>query len=276
MPGTLNRNSTDPQSGTAGQPVQAPPSVKLLDPGNPNHVPLIAPQPIAGVPVTFRVSAGGGSIAAIGGSSASTIVVTTDANGIATLGRWTLGATPGTNTVQAVVAGAAGSPVTFTATGLTSITIDFDVTPTGAAVTPGTVVNSVYATQGITFTKLGPGTNCGSGPEVYANGDNPGGVGNTVSTCAPPIASDISANSFGVIQAAFAMAASRVCIDVRPPATGFAFLESFDAAGATVGRTTSSPGVNQTLCSSGTGIRSVRFSGDGDNFARFDNLVISF
>lgn len=63
---------------------------------------------IAGVPVTFSVTGGGGSIA--DGSS-----VTTSA-GVASSGKWTLGATPGTNTVQAKVNGYNIS-VAFTATG---------------------------------------------------------------------------------------------------------------------------------------------------------------
>jgi hypothetical protein len=152
MPGTLNGNSTDPQSGTAGQPVQAPPSVKLLDPGNLRRISPIAPQPIAGVPVTFRVS-GGGSIVgpppAPGGPTV--VVVPTNSDGVATLASWTLGPTAGTNTVVAEVPGADGGPVTFTATasgtgvhllGLslnsTTLVIEGPLVPYTATITNGT------------------------------------------------------------------------------------------------------------------------------------------
>jgi len=89
--------------------------VVVMDAGNPTLE--IPPQPIANATVIFQVTAGGGSIATpAGGTGGATDTVTTDANGFATLGRWTLGATPGTNTVVAEVPGADGSPITFTAT----------------------------------------------------------------------------------------------------------------------------------------------------------------
>jgi len=176
--------------------------------------------------------------------------------------------------------------VEFTATGIAQITIDFDVDPSGGAVASGTVVNALYSSLGVTFEKLGPGTNCGAGPQVYANGNSPPefgeGPNNVVSVCAPPIASDFSENTFGRVEARFVQSVAHVCIDVRPPRpisgtppTGFAFLEAFDAAGAVLGRNTSSPGVDQTLCITATGIRGVRFAGAGSEFARFDNLLVS-
>ena len=64
--------------------------------------------PIAGVRVTFTVTAGGGTV--------STSSVVSDAAGIASSGSWQLGEAAGTNTV---VASATGLPsVTLTATGL--------------------------------------------------------------------------------------------------------------------------------------------------------------
>lgn len=50
-------------------------------------------KPVVGVPVTFAVTAGGGSVS--GGAQ------TTDANGIATVGGWTLGPTVGTQSLMA-------------------------------------------------------------------------------------------------------------------------------------------------------------------------------
>jgi hypothetical protein len=65
--------------------------------------------PVQGVPVTFAVASGGGSIT---GASAST-----DVNGLAAPASWTLGPAPGKNTLTATSTGLSGSPVTLTATG---------------------------------------------------------------------------------------------------------------------------------------------------------------
>lgn len=83
-----------------GQPVSPLPSVVVIDSYN---------NPVSGVDVTFAVAQGGGTITGAD--------VTTDANGMARLGSWTLGATSGTNVVTAKITG--GSTVTFTAQGLT-------------------------------------------------------------------------------------------------------------------------------------------------------------
>lgn len=66
------------------------PSVRIPDGTN----------PVAGVAVSFSLLSGGGSL-----SGAS---VNTDANGIATLGGWTLGASPGPQSVRAMAAGISG------------------------------------------------------------------------------------------------------------------------------------------------------------------------
>ena len=62
-------------------------------------------QPMAGVHVIFAVASGGGSVT---GSN-----VTTDVNGVATVGSWTLGSAEGTNTLTATAASL--PPVLFTA-----------------------------------------------------------------------------------------------------------------------------------------------------------------
>ena len=49
---------------------------------------------------------------------------TTNSSGIATVGSWTLGDNPGSNTLTATRAGLSGSPVTFTATGQTGPAAD--------------------------------------------------------------------------------------------------------------------------------------------------------
>ena len=86
----------------AGQAVPVAPAVVVTDANS---------NPVAGVTVTFAVASGGGSVT---GATA-----TTDANGVATVGSWTLGATVGANSLTATVTGSGitGNPVTFTATG---------------------------------------------------------------------------------------------------------------------------------------------------------------
>jgi hypothetical protein len=161
-----------------------------------------------------------------------------------------------------------------------TILIDFDTDPFGAPVSNGTILNSVYSTLGVTFEKVGPGTICGEGPSVYANNNRPGGFGsspNTVSTCDPPTASDISETSFGMIHANLTKPAAQVCIDVRPDgAEDFAALRSFDAFGNVLDSATSEAGVTGPLCVTGSRIYQVRFSGGGEKFARFDNLSVTF
>ncbi len=100
-PASVTANSALTQNATVGTAVGAPPSVLVLD-ANANPVP--------GVAVTFAVASGGGSLT--GGSA------TTDGAGVATVLSWTVGATPGPNTLTATVASL--PPVTFTATGVTA------------------------------------------------------------------------------------------------------------------------------------------------------------
>ena len=97
------------QAVRAGGALQVGPSVRVVDQlGN----------PVAGVAVTFVSTGGGASL--LGATQ------TTNAQGIATVGGVTLGATPGTNTIEARIAGVT-QPVVFTASGLagnpTAVTI---------------------------------------------------------------------------------------------------------------------------------------------------------
>jgi len=110
--------STINQSGVIGQAVGSRPSVRVTDAGG------IA---VPGVTVTFQVTGGGGSLT--GGTQ------TTNSNGVATVGSWTLGGSVGQNTMTATAAGLNGSPVTFTATGGTVAT-NYDIVVTYLNVTP--------------------------------------------------------------------------------------------------------------------------------------------
>ncbi len=96
----IDPNAAASQSALAGTAVDILPSVIIED---------VDGLPVPGQTVTFAVTGGGGS--------RSPATVQSDVNGIATLTDWTLGATPGTNTLTATAAGLTGSPVTFTAEG---------------------------------------------------------------------------------------------------------------------------------------------------------------
>ncbi len=86
------------QSAEAGSQVAVRPAVLVTD---------SAGEPVAGVAVTFVVTAGGGSV---GGTAQ-----TTGSDGIARVDRWTLGVEPGANTLEARSGSLEGSPVIFTA-----------------------------------------------------------------------------------------------------------------------------------------------------------------
>jgi len=88
----------DGQTAEAGAPVAIEPAVRVTD---------SAGTPTAGVTVTFVVTRGGGTVA---GASQ-----TTGPDGIARVGRWTLGSEPGVNSLEARAGSLQGSPVVFTA-----------------------------------------------------------------------------------------------------------------------------------------------------------------
>jgi len=106
------------QTGLVGFALNVAPAVLVRDAAN---------APLANAQVTFQVASGGGGI-----TGANT---TTNGNGIATVGSWTVQL--GSNTLTATVAGpgVTGNPVTFTATGVAG-TYNIDVrflTPTSPA-----------------------------------------------------------------------------------------------------------------------------------------------
>ena len=101
----LQINDGDGQAAVAGSEVAVPPSVIALDEFD---------NGVAGVAVTFEVASGGGSIT---GASQ-----TTGADGVATVGSWTLGTSAGTNTLLVTAPGIADS-VTVTATALTGAAV---------------------------------------------------------------------------------------------------------------------------------------------------------
>jgi adhesin/invasin len=122
-------------------------------------------NPVGGVSVSFAVGSGGGSVT---GTPQST-----SANGLATVGGWTLGTTAGPNTLTATAAGLTGSPVTFAATGISASAMQL-IPVTSTAFTGTGVAGTIPAVTGpavrvvdannngvpnasVTFTVTGPG-----------------------------------------------------------------------------------------------------------------------
>ncbi|MFH1763166.1 MAG: leishmanolysin-related zinc metalloendopeptidase, partial [Gemmatimonadota bacterium] len=98
-PAAMTKADGDSQSAYVGTPVLTPPMVRTTD---------AAGNPVPGVPVVFTVLSGGGSI--------TQEATTTDSEGLAGVGSWTLGVVAGSNTL---VASASGLPsLTFLATGI--------------------------------------------------------------------------------------------------------------------------------------------------------------
>lgn len=122
---TMTKVAGDAQSATVGQAVANAPSVKVANQDA---------QPVAGVSVTFSVTGGGGQVT---GATA-----TTNSSGVATAGGWTLGTTPGSNTLSASASGVSGSPQTFTATATVGPPATLTKEPGGdnQATTPSTAV----------------------------------------------------------------------------------------------------------------------------------------
>jgi hypothetical protein len=85
---TMSANSSLFVTALAGAQVPELPSVLVGD---------VHGQPVAGVPVTFAVTGGGGTV--------SGATATTNASGIATVGGWTLGTGAGANTLTATTGG---------------------------------------------------------------------------------------------------------------------------------------------------------------------------
>ncbi|HEY4129209.1 MAG TPA: Ig-like domain-containing protein [Gemmatimonadaceae bacterium] len=85
------------QSAQVGTAVATAPQVLVTDANN---------NPVAGVPVTFAVASGGGAV--------TSATQSTDANGLAAVGSWTLGTVSGTNTLNVAVNSISA---TFSATG---------------------------------------------------------------------------------------------------------------------------------------------------------------
>lgn len=95
---TMQLVEGDNQSAPAGADVPIRPAVRVV-----NHL----GEPVSGREVTFVVTRGGGTV--------YQARQTTNSDGIARVGDWTLGSSPGPNTLEARASSVEGSPVRFTA-----------------------------------------------------------------------------------------------------------------------------------------------------------------
>ncbi|HEU4641456.1 MAG TPA: filamin/ABP280 repeat domain-containing protein [Gemmatimonadaceae bacterium] len=141
--GSMTMSTGDGQTAPAGTAVSIAPAVRLLDASG---------VPLTGVTVTFAVRSGGGSI------TGATPV--TDANGIATVGSWTLGPAAGANTLAASAPGVSGSPLTFTATatitiGAANAAQSTATVPNGAAGAATTITVQARDQNGVALTTGG-------------------------------------------------------------------------------------------------------------------------
>ncbi len=138
-PKQLVPNAAQSQSATVGTPVQMRPSVKVLDAFN-NAVP--------GVPITWEVTAGDGSVEA---SEPDPAVRPTGPLGVSTVVSWTLGPEVGTNNNElratATGTGIIGNPITFTASG---------TVPAGDGSVQGSVLPTTLPRSGVRSFRFGP------------------------------------------------------------------------------------------------------------------------
>jgi leishmanolysin/Big-like domain-containing protein len=155
-PTTIATFYGDNQSGLQGYPLNVRPAARVVD---------VSSQPVAGQVVTFAVVSGGGS--------ATKLVDTTDANGIAQVGSWTVQS--GTNTMTASTG--ALTPATFTAMGVAP-TFNIVIQNIGPALSPAVQQafdSAVAHWQRIIYVDL-PDINIGSSPICGGAGTVSGGI----------------------------------------------------------------------------------------------------
>jgi hypothetical protein len=126
-PASIEPVAGDDQSATAGEPVPIPPAVRVRDEDG---------NPLSGIPVTFRVTQGGGTVS--GGTPV------TDRDGLAAVGAWRLGTSAGANELVAEVSGQelSGSPVVFSATATAA---GVSATESAVEASPATITASTGA-----------------------------------------------------------------------------------------------------------------------------------
>ena len=121
---TVTVSAGNNQTAAAGTATPVAPAVRVADQSD---------NPVAGVKVTFSVSAGGGTV--------SGEAPVTNAEGVAAVERWTLGPLAGSNALSAAVEGLVGPALTIAATGVVGPAAQLTlVEGSGQSVTIGTAV----------------------------------------------------------------------------------------------------------------------------------------
>jgi len=139
-PDILTLVSGNNQISVAGRTLSGPLVVKVTNASG---------NPVIGMPITFAVTAGGGTLT----GGVSQLGVNTDAGGLASV-TLNLGSTPGPNNVSASAVGLSGSPISFTETGQPQPSIS--VRPILVAFGNVPVLTSSKQTVTITSTGQGP------------------------------------------------------------------------------------------------------------------------
>jgi adhesin/invasin len=205
------------QTGIAGQAAANPPSIVVRDAqGN----------PVAGVAVTFAVTAGGGTL--VGANQV------TNNNGIATVGSWTFGAIAGNNTVVATSTGLPSVIFNASTTGLPSNVVAFagnnGAAVQGTALTPSPAVRVTDANgQGaggvqVTFAVTGGGGSV-VGPTQLTDATGVATVGSWVLGVGVPntMTATVAASGITGNPVLFtASAATQIGITQQPPANSAA------------------------------------------------------
>jgi hypothetical protein len=169
-PAAMEAAAGDAQSAPVATAVAVPPAVLVRDANG---------NPLEGIPVTFRVTGGGGRL------TGSTPVTGTD--GVAAVGGWTLGQKAGANAVAATLAGldVSGSPVTFDATATPGAV---DAGHSGVTASPASITASSGSSRStITVTARDAFDNPVPGATVALSAT---GEGNALTQPAQPTGSD--------------------------------------------------------------------------------------
>ena len=162
VPANIVKVAGDGQTAVAGTAVAVAPAVKVTDGFG---------TAVSGAAVTFAVVSGGGSIT--GGAT------TTDASGVATVGSWALGATPGLNALTATVANLPAATFTATGTGTVGPAIQMifpgNLLAVGQTVALGIKLSQPAPAGGVTVTVTSDSTQyvtvAAPGTLAFAQGD---------------------------------------------------------------------------------------------------------
>ncbi|SFN61454.1 hypothetical protein SAMN05216289_13725 [Dokdonella immobilis] len=138
-PATLIVIAGDGQTALVGEAVPIAPVVRVIDAGG---------APVAGANVEFLVGLGGGSV------SESSVI--SDSEGLASAATWTLGTTPGSNTLSIQVPGSYASAVTVDATAMEPAEIALAVATQVDSVTYGDTQEHVVVISNAGSVAAGP------------------------------------------------------------------------------------------------------------------------